>query len=230
MGKSNAAKQNKQITTSMRGGKGPRTVTVGLTPDRIRLHLKYSDQMQVANSTGVTALQSFRLNSLEDPDYTGTGHQPQYYDQWFGAVEGNGLYHKYIVRAVEYKVTIGNERSHPTNVVIFPTPHGNVPDTSDEFLSMCEAPWAQCGQLAGSNSGKCQRTFTGKIVISALEGVQVLDPSSYQATYGSNPGFVPLLNIAAQRIDGSSNVEVSVAISLRYIVDGFDRIYRPVTN
>lgn len=41
----------------------------------------------------------FRLNSLYDPDYTGTGHQPLGFDQWAS------VYDKYYVRRARIKVT-----------------------------------------------------------------------------------------------------------------------------
>jgi hypothetical protein len=208
----------------MRSGQGPRTVDVGYTPDRVRLKLTYVDNFELASTTGL-ALKSYSCNSLHDPDYSGTGHQPQYYDQWFNSVEGNGLYHKYLVRAVEYEITVYNTRTDPTVFCIFPTTHGNVPDVSDSFNAMCEAPWAHVKQLSNSDSGEGQHTFRGKVVISALEGVKLLDPSSYQGTYGSSPGFQPLLTLASRRPDGTNNINTTVSLRLTYVVDGYDRIY-----
>lgn len=50
-------------------------------PDRLRTKLQYQDVIQLAASAGSPALWQFRMNSLQDPDYTGVGHQPQWYDQ-----------------------------------------------------------------------------------------------------------------------------------------------------
>lgn len=50
-------------------------------PDRLKTRLQYCDVVQLAASAGTPALYQFRMNGLYDPDYTGTGHQPQWFDQ-----------------------------------------------------------------------------------------------------------------------------------------------------
>lgn len=50
-------------------------------PDRLKTKLQYQDVVQLAASAGSPAVWQFRMNSLFDPDYSGTGHQPQWYDQ-----------------------------------------------------------------------------------------------------------------------------------------------------
>jgi len=56
-----------------------------------------------APSTGFTfSEQIYRLNSVFDPDFTGGGHQPLYYDQV------SPLYTNYLVHAVKVDVTFTN--------------------------------------------------------------------------------------------------------------------------
>lgn len=50
-------------------------------PDRLKTKLHYCDVVQLAASAGNPGLWEFRMNSLFDPDFTGTGHQPQWFDQ-----------------------------------------------------------------------------------------------------------------------------------------------------
>lgn len=225
--KTNTKNTNKQNAERIRGGKAPRTVNCGLTPDRISLQLKYSDVVSIA-SVGENALHTWSLNSLHDPDYSATGHQPQYYDQWFNTVEGNGLYHKYFVKSMSYEITVVNSKAAESNVCVLPTTHGNLPDTSDSFNAMCEAPWAQVCTLGPDTSGNNSYVFRGKIGIAALEGVNFLDPSSYQGTYGSSPGFQPLLTVVVRAVTGSP--DVSCRVKLTYHTDGYDRIYRSADN
>lgn len=47
-----------------------------------------------------TPMWTFRLNSLYDPDYTGTGHQPRFFDQW------SAIYGSYNVYKVRVKVIL----------------------------------------------------------------------------------------------------------------------------
>lgn len=50
-------------------------------PDRLRTKLHYCDVVNLSASAGSPGLWQFRMNSLFDPDFTGTGHQPQWFDQ-----------------------------------------------------------------------------------------------------------------------------------------------------
>jgi len=73
-------------TRSLSGGTRPGRIT-GLSrtdfgfPDTLRTKLQYCDVVQLTASAGTPGLWQFRMNSLFDPDYTGTGHQPQWFDQ-----------------------------------------------------------------------------------------------------------------------------------------------------
>lgn len=53
-------------------------------PKTILTKLRYSDSIQLGITSGVLNYHVFRANSLFDPDYTGTGHQPMYFDQYAG--------------------------------------------------------------------------------------------------------------------------------------------------
>lgn len=50
-------------------------------PDSLRTTLKYHQDIGISSASGAVAGNTFRANSLYDPDETGTGHQPMYFDQ-----------------------------------------------------------------------------------------------------------------------------------------------------
>lgn len=50
-------------------------------PKKIMMTHKYHSYIQVASVAGSTWVQNFSANGMYDPDITGTGHQPMYYDQ-----------------------------------------------------------------------------------------------------------------------------------------------------
>jgi hypothetical protein len=62
--------------------------------------LHYSDYIDVNVTSGTLGYNLFRANSLYDPDSTGTGHQPIYFDT-FAA-----LYSKYRVTALRYSFRV----------------------------------------------------------------------------------------------------------------------------
>lgn len=83
--------------------------SIGLPP-KMFAKLEYSDLYQLTINTntslawGSAATQSFQ-SSLYDPDYTGTGHQPMYFDQF---CSGTGPYQWYRVYGIGYKFEFMN--------------------------------------------------------------------------------------------------------------------------
>lgn len=69
-------------------------------PDRVSTKMIYGDVVQL-NLTGAQGFNywTFRLNSLFDPDYTGVGHQPQWFDQYAS------VYKNYRVKGSKITVT-----------------------------------------------------------------------------------------------------------------------------
>lgn len=70
----------------------------GLVQNKIITSLKYSDTKSLSPGGGA-AFHTFRLNSINDPDYTGVGHQPLFHDQWAA------LYSSYRVLGVKFSAT-----------------------------------------------------------------------------------------------------------------------------
>lgn len=76
------------------------TVNKGVLPlsDRFVTKLRYCDKISVPVTANILGDYSFRLNSLFDPDLTGTGHQPYGFDQL--AL----FYNRYRVYKVDYTI------------------------------------------------------------------------------------------------------------------------------
>ena len=65
--------------------------TVGV-PSKFHTRLRYGDTYTFTLTSGANAFQRFNGNSLNDPDSSGVGHQPTYYDQLtalYGSVRVN---------------------------------------------------------------------------------------------------------------------------------------------
>lgn len=72
-------------------------MTVGGFPQRMRVKLVYTHQYGDTATIGYD-IRQYNLNSLYDPDRSGTGHQPMHYDQL------TAIYNRY--RVLSAKVTI----------------------------------------------------------------------------------------------------------------------------
>lgn len=212
----------------------PRTVFLKTIPDRLFCTLKYNDRIKLSQgSTGLVALHAFALNSLHDPDYSGTGHQPLYYDQLVNTAEGNGLYLKYRVHSCSYVLRFVNSDTNTEHsVTVVPLTHGNAVQTNVDFDAVCEAPYAQRRTLGINSAGNNSAIVKGSMMIKKIEGVSSLDISpSYQAVYGNSPGFVPTLWLVASPMSENTTIgAIYVDVTLYYKCELFDRIYRSATN
>lgn len=151
--------------------------------------LIYSDRIVANPGVGATDIYTFRLNSLFDPDYSYTGHQPRGFDQL--AL----LYHRYRVNAV--KVEIVPDPS---------TPSDSTPQMWWTFLVGDETPVLTMSNYeleehpervapvysAGSNRSKMNATTTPKFQwycrLKDIYDVKDLkDDHDSSAAVGSNP-------------------------------------------
>lgn len=78
--------------------KAPRTVSFApILQEKVRTWLTYCDTKSLAPGTG-SASHVYNLANINDPDYTGVGHQPAFHDQWAT------YYQKYRVIAAKYTI------------------------------------------------------------------------------------------------------------------------------
>lgn len=117
--------------------------TIGL-PDRFDCTLKYCETYTFSGSASPAA-QVWALNSAFDPNLTGAGHQPSFYDTL------QAVYSRYYVEAFKVEVQLSN---HTSTVSVFGTLNysdTNVSTSTVEALS--EAHYSQPFVLANQGSG-----------------------------------------------------------------------------
>lgn len=155
-----------------------------LFPSSMNVNLKYCQQVTLSLPGGTPALQVFRANSIFDPDYTGTGHQPLGMDQL------GGLYGRYEVLSSTIRARY--------------TTNSSVNDT----VSIC--CWLdEDGALAGTMAGMMEQStasWTTNPGVIALPGMEVSNKftavdffggkSDGVANWGSNPSRQAFFNIA----------------------------------
>lgn len=73
-----------------------------------RVHMTYHEEVGLTCTSGIYQVHEFNLTNLYDPDYSGTGHQPYFRDQWAA------LYNKYQV--ISAKVTVQFRQIATNNV------------------------------------------------------------------------------------------------------------------
>lgn len=95
-GKKKGYKKSRKMITLRRGGRGPHVYrSLGGFPDSVQVKLRYVSFITLNPQPATPAQHLFRCISVYDPDLTGVGHQPMYFDQWAG------IYTKYTVKGAK---------------------------------------------------------------------------------------------------------------------------------
>lgn len=186
-------------------------------PLRLRTVLPYADQFNMAGtafSASFGTEQSFRLNSLFDPDFTGTGHQPYGFDQitpW---------YYRYLVDAVEINLRFSDPQGDGIYVGCFLKSFNDTNTLTGATISQAmERPNVFVQAL--NNTGSQVVNFKKVVKLHQLLGLtQQQYANAWPSTAGSptsNPAFVPYLSFAIADANASSPaLTCKVSIELKY--------------
>lgn len=157
-------------------------------PDRLRTKLHYCDVVQLTASAGSPGIWQFRLNSLYDPDLTGVGHQPQWYDQL------SAVYQYYQVLGAKITVTFipnqiaDTETNDKGPYIVGITHHpGTATFGSASYAALLEDPNTVTGVIVDKQGGNNAKTLSATYSPKRDLGV---DASDTQTPTNSNPASV----------------------------------------
>jgi hypothetical protein len=176
----------------------------------------YTDTVNIASSSGSLAQKQWRLNSLFDPDFTGTGHQPRYFDQLCG---GAGPYSKYRVTHANVTVEFSSTTADAGVLGFYaagPTPASAVPIAANYAGSQGEIPEWASGFIVPNMGVPLIRRWS--IPIHSITGTTasvVRNADIYSAFYSANPAAEPVFTVQYQNSNGNSS-NVWVKITLEY--------------
>lgn len=187
---------------------------LAVSPDRVMARLKYVDQGTLDTSSTGYATWVYRLGSIFDPDYTGTGHQPTGYDQW------DTFYSFYRVHSARVKVCVlsnGTTKSH--FIACGPSSDVNGYIYLDE---LAEEPRTKFGQAIYSG---LPFTYEDNFDLKALHGVtkEQFGDDRFGAAFGANPSDAYYFKIFGKTSDSSAASSASFAIEIEYFVEMYDR-------
>ncbi len=183
-------------------------------PDIFKTKLKYSELITLSY-TGTNTYYQFRLNNLNDPNATGTGHQPNGYDQL------STLYTKTRVTGASYKITYSNASATYQAEVL--TQLCSNMTTSSSFADAIETQYAK--RITLDPYGAESRTVTGTVDLAKLFGIsrrELLIDDGYIAGIGGNPANQCALNIWVQNISTATAITVYARVDITYYVDFFE--------
>jgi len=190
----------------------PRTISSsGGFPEKIITTLRYTEALSIANTGGVSG-KVFRMNSLYDPNFTDTGHQPLYFDQYAA------IYAKYRVLSSKIKVTFSPSTSDTEGTADGPWVVGIGGNASGNFASsvqtLCEQNRTQSTVLtrdAATALATASMTFIPKrdLGISAEE-------DTLAASIGNNPEDVFYAYVFVNNVPTGNTTQVIAKIDIEF--------------
>lgn len=188
-------------------------------PDSTKVMLRYCDRFAVAPIAGATMQQVFRGNSLFDPDYTGTGHQPTGFDQL------SALYKWYNVLASSIKVELVANMTGTAiasaEVSIIPTVNGgDFGGTEPEVIRE-----NRYGKLKLMSYQSLPQSATHYMTTSKMLGKDVRGTASNTgALYTTNPAEGWFWHVIIQATDEATTLDMVAYVTVTYYADLTQRV------
>lgn len=194
-------------------------------PDKLVTSLRYVDTFNLTGAAGAIGANVFRMNSLFDPDFTGLGHQPYFYDQLCGAT-GNAPYNKY--RVIGSKMTVRFAISNAPSLAaanVGPVVVGITTNTSgglyassvSALMESTNTPYTILEDKSGGNNVK---TLSVTFVPSRDLGMDVGD-DTLAAGYSGNPSST--FYGIPWKVDTTGNATVIAFVEIDFRVEFFNR-------
>lgn len=180
---------------------------VGFPLKMMMVH-KYFETVDVSNTSGSTAVYQWRCNSLFDPNYTGSGHQPFYFDQ----VASIYSHYTVIGAKISVKVSHGPSGGTAANCAIFINDDTAVTPTVYACMEQTKSRY----RFLTANT---YDPITLRLKWSAKKafGGSILGNPNLQGTVAASPSEEQLFTVAIFPQDLSSTQVYNLQVFIEYI-------------
>ncbi len=193
------------------------TLNVGF-PLNYKCKLRYVDNRNFTVASG--AIWRLRLNSLFDPDFTYTGHQPMFYDQL------SIIYNEYLVTSANISFTCNQDNSTDYPSIVMLAIRDNSTLTSTTISSSLEQGNRTVMQLGYAGGGDPNKTMSQKVSIGPLHGVKRrLSPADIDFTSltNNNPKEEAYAMLQMFSADETTGISMDVTVTIDYYCQFFNR-------
>lgn len=191
--------------------------------DQTIVRLKYVSQVALA-SAGALATNVYSGNSCFDPDVTGTGHQPYFFDQWAT------FYADYTCLGSSIKVTPTDQTPTPVGKIVTVVPSdGKTAFSSTDVERIQEQPYAKSNVTQASTNLLSIRSYmsTGKIY--GLRKDIVNTDAIFIAPVGASPVGEWYWHVGFHPLDQATPSTVHCRVEITYYVK-FSSRQRPASS
>lgn len=186
-------------------------------PAGIRMNMKYSDRYTFEDTMSNFMEWTWRANSIFDPDETGTGHQPNGFDQMAA------LYEKYIVLGSSMTIWVADALTGSQAANITPTQVAICRKATSTPLDMNQTKEQPISRWCLIQFGAPNMLHVPYSQFWRTEGFPGTKNSiSYAASTAGNPAQVEYYGMIAER-GGQASIDTRVCVVINYDVWFFDR-------
>lgn len=179
---------------------------------KLMTKLRYAQVVAHSNGVADAGMYQFRLNSPYDPDYTGAGQQPPYYDRMAT------LYSSYRVLSAKYRVR-SNYLSGTTQVLAAWTATVATSVSSlQAALCQTDSQSIIIGAAAEPNTLSIQK-WQPIAKIMGVERAEVETDSDYGALISTTPSKVAYLNLYCGNMSSTTTSTAQSLVEITYYVE-----------
>lgn len=192
----------------------PRALLGGI-PQSKTVKLRYTHMLSLNSGTGTEARQVYRANSVYDPDSTGIGSQPNYFDVWAG------LYNHYVVKGSKINVRVCGTSSTAGGRASYAAINLNddttLTVTREALLEQKDTNWRIAKEPLAGGSTTVTKSFSAKKFFGIKD---ILDnKSTMGATVAANPTEQAFYHVVLGSIDSTDDAsQYDVVVTIDYIV------------
>lgn len=176
-----------------------------------KLHYVDNDNIITSLAAGTTGTYQYVINGMYDFDYTGTGHQPFYFDQYAQ------IYNHYVVTGA--KITIAWVNPSASDVVVGGYINDDVAIQASTLNMFCEEPESQFRVIPANQSEPVYMTFywsAAKFFTGRKDNV--LADNSLQGTSSGNPSELSILSLFYRNHDVTASTTIRWTIRAEFSV------------
>lgn len=213
----------RKYTTKPRGRReGVKPIFMPMCPPpRLLTKLVYTDTKEYTAAYPTISSQTYRTASLYDPDYTGAGGQPGWWDQiktWYRA---------YIVRGCKIRFSLVNKGSETAkvNFIVTSSSDGPIATTLDwRNLSNFYNKELLIGPQ-GSGGNRYYSVYVDNYKAQGLSNLssKLVQANPLVAAVGSSPALSPYIQIKCDTVDQSGTHDLIIKAEFIFYVECFNR-------
>lgn len=172
-------------------------------------HLYHDNVPLLQSNTGAVGRYVFSCNGMYDPDFTGTGHQPYYFDQL------SAIYNHYTVIGAKIKVSVVGAASTTAAFRVSLTQGDDTVITNSTINGQAEQSSGSI-VIVPSDCGEAQ-ILTNNYSTKKTFGGNALSNDNLQGNSGANPTEQTFWIISLQAMDQLASVNIAFDVHIQYI-------------